>query len=180
MSQTDVMGLSTAFAKAGQDGGQAANVFARVMSDVANASQSGSPSLAKYANLVGLTVSQFKELGGTDQFLKIFSAIYGALKSGGSLYLYTPNAEYFMERLREWGVVRQIEGHVAVRTADSQRALLAQCGFASVRVRYLAHYLYPASALHGLGTLPLIGRYFRARLFLTIRKGTLLENTTTE
>jgi 2-polyprenyl-6-hydroxyphenyl methylase/3-demethylubiquinone-9 3-methyltransferase len=111
-----------------------------------------------------------------DQFVRIFSAIHGALKPGGSLYLHTPNAEYFMERLREWGVVRQIEGHVAVRTVDGHRALLAQCGFADVRVRYLAHYLYPASALHGLGALPLIGRYFRARLFLTIRKGTLAKD----
>ncbi|MEO8258600.1 MAG: class I SAM-dependent methyltransferase [Acidobacteriota bacterium] len=105
-----------------------------------------------------------------DQFVRIFSAIHGALKPGASLYLHTPNAEYFMERLRESGVFRQIEGHVAVRSVDGHRALLAQCGFTDVGVRYLAHYLYPASALHGLGALPLIGRYFRARLFLTIRK----------
>jgi hypothetical protein len=37
--------------------------------------------------------------------------------------------------------------------------------------------LYPASALNGLGALPLIGRYFRARLFLTIRKATMVEDT---
>ena len=105
-----------------------------------------------------------------DQFVRIFRAIHGALKPGASLYLHTPNAEYFMERLRDWGVIRQIEGHVAVRDAGSHRALLAQCGFANVQVRYLAHYLYPAAALHGLGRLPLVGRYFRARLFLTCRK----------
>ena len=107
-----------------------------------------------------------------DQFVRIFRAIHGALKPGASLYLHTPNAEYFMERLRDWGVIRQIEGHVAVRDVGSHRALLAQCGFANVQVRYLAHYLYPASALHGLGRLPLVGRYFRARLFLTCRKET--------
>ena len=105
-----------------------------------------------------------------DQFVRIFRAIHGALKPGAPLYLHTPNAEYFMERLRERGVIRQIEGHVAVRSVQSHRALLAQCGFADVHVHYLAHYLYPASALHGLGALPLVGRYFRARLFLTCRK----------
>ena len=38
-----------------------------------------------------------------DQFLRIFRAIHGSLKPGGSLYLHTPNAEYFMERLRSAG-----------------------------------------------------------------------------
>jgi SAM-dependent methyltransferase len=105
-----------------------------------------------------------------DQFLRIVRAIHGALKPGASLYLHTPNGEYFMERLRARGVLRQIEGHVAVRDARSHQALLAQCGFTNIRVRYLTHYLYPASALHGLGVLPLVGLYFRARLFLTCRK----------
>jgi 2-polyprenyl-6-hydroxyphenyl methylase/3-demethylubiquinone-9 3-methyltransferase len=105
-----------------------------------------------------------------DQFLRIFRAIHGALKPGASLYLHTPNAEYFMERFKDRGLLRQVEGHVRVRDARSHQALLAQCGFADVDVRYLAHYLYLASTLHGLGALPLVGRYFRARLFLTCRK----------
>src|SRR6266850_3260200 len=76
-----------------------------------------------------------------DQFLRIFRAIHGALKPGARLYLHTPNREYFMERLREWGVCGQIEGHVAVRDARRHQTLLAQCGFAAAEVRYLPHYL---------------------------------------
>jgi 2-polyprenyl-6-hydroxyphenyl methylase / 3-demethylubiquinone-9 3-methyltransferase len=106
-----------------------------------------------------------------DQFLRIGRAIHGALKPGGALYLHTPNAEYFMERLRASGILRRIEGHVAVRDAARNEALLTQCGFTNVRVRYLAHYLRAAAAFHGLGALPLIGRHFRARLFLSCRKG---------
>jgi len=104
-----------------------------------------------------------------DQFLRIFRAIHGALKPGAALFLHTPNREYFIERFREDGVLERIEGHVAVRNEEDHRELLAQCGFASVQVRYLAHYLRLASAFHGLGALPLVGRYFRARLFLTCR-----------
>src|SRR5260221_15547 len=63
-----------------------------------------------------------------------------------------------------------VEANVAVRDAESHRALLEACGFANVHVRYLAHYLKLASKFHGLGALPLIGRYFRARLFLVCRK----------
>jgi cyclopropane fatty-acyl-phospholipid synthase-like methyltransferase len=105
-----------------------------------------------------------------DQFLRIFRAIHGALKPGAALFLHTPNGAYFIERFRERGILERIEGHVAVRDEEDHRALLAQCGFASVHVRYLAHYLRLASAFHGLGTLPLVGGYFRARLFLTCRK----------
>ena len=104
-----------------------------------------------------------------EQFLRIFGAIRDALKPGALLYLHTPNREYFMEYLREWGVFNQIEGHVAVRDARRYQALLADCGFSAVSVRYLPHYLYPASAFHWLGALPVIGRYFRARLFVTCR-----------
>ena len=46
-----------------------------------------------------------------DQFVRIFSAIRGALKPGAPLYLHTPNREYFVERLRHWGILPQIEGH---------------------------------------------------------------------
>ena len=105
-----------------------------------------------------------------DQFLLIFGAIHGALRPGALLYLHTPNGEYFIEGLRERRILSPVEGHVAVRDARSNQVLLAQCGFVDVRVRYLAHYLSAASAFHGLGALPLVGRYFRARLFLTCRK----------
>jgi 2-polyprenyl-6-hydroxyphenyl methylase/3-demethylubiquinone-9 3-methyltransferase len=112
----------------------------------------------------------FSEHVYDDQFLRIFRAIHGSLKPGAPLYLHTPNAEYFMERLKERGILTQVEGHVGVRDARSHETLLTQCGFANVHVRYLAHYLYLASTLHGLGYLPLVGRLFRARLFLTCRK----------
>lgn len=75
MTQTDVMGFSNAFIKAGQDGYRASNVFNRMISDIAYASQSGSPELAKYANLVGVTTEQFKNLGGTEQIVSVFDSI---------------------------------------------------------------------------------------------------------
>ena len=112
----------------------------------------------------------FSEHVYDDQFLSMFHAIQTALRPGARLYLHTPNADYFMERFRARGVLSQIEGHVAVRDARRHEVLLAQCGFVDIHVHYLAHYLSLASAFHGLGALPLVGRYFRARLFVTGRK----------
>ena len=111
----------------------------------------------------------FSEHVYDDQFVRLFRAIRGSLKRGAPLYLHTPNADYFMERLKARGILRQVEGHVGVRDARRHAALLADCGFADVQVRYLAHYLRFASMLHGLGALPLVGSLFRARLFLTCR-----------
>jgi cyclopropane fatty-acyl-phospholipid synthase-like methyltransferase len=105
-----------------------------------------------------------------DQFLQIFSAIHGALKPGGSLYLHTPNKDYFMERFKAWGLLRQVEGHIGVRDARTHQALLRQCGFETIDVHYLAHYLTLASKFHVLGALPFVGRFFQARLFLRCRK----------
>jgi 2-polyprenyl-3-methyl-5-hydroxy-6-metoxy-1,4-benzoquinol methylase len=105
-----------------------------------------------------------------DQFVAIFRAIHGALKPGAPLYIHTPNAEYFLERFHQWGVLRQVEGHVGVRDARQHQALLSQSGFARLDVRYLPHYLYLASTFDWLGALPIVGRHFRARLFLTCWK----------
>jgi 2-polyprenyl-6-hydroxyphenyl methylase / 3-demethylubiquinone-9 3-methyltransferase len=102
-----------------------------------------------------------------DQFVRIFRAISGALKPCAPLYLHTPNAEYFLERLHAWGVLRPVEGHVGIRDARRHQELLLQSGFERVDVRHLAHYLPLAASLHGLGAWPLVGRHFRARLFLT-------------
>lgn len=100
-----------------------------------------------------------------DQFLTLFSAIHGALKPGAPLYLHTPNAEYVLERFRASGVMSQIEGHVAVRDAAENERLLRAAGFTDVRTLYLAHYLPVPAAFHPLGRLPLVGPWFRARLF---------------
>jgi cyclopropane fatty-acyl-phospholipid synthase-like methyltransferase len=105
-----------------------------------------------------------------DQLEQLFRAIYESLKPSGLLYLHTPNAEYFMERLRERGMLTQIEGHVAVRGAHAYARLLSECGFRDIEVRYLPHYLKVAGMFHFLGSVPLVGRFFRARLFITCRK----------
>lgn len=75
MNQTALMGVSTAFARAGADGNVAATAFSRIMSDVTQATQTGSPALAKYANLIGMTSEQFKEIGASEGTLRIMDQL---------------------------------------------------------------------------------------------------------
>lgn len=75
LNQTQVTGVATAFAKAGQDGFAAANAFNTIVSDISYAAQSGSPELAKYAALIGMTTEQFQGLEGSEKILRIFDEL---------------------------------------------------------------------------------------------------------
>jgi len=100
---------------------------------------------------------------------EIFRAVRSSLRPGGRFYLHMPNGEYVIERLRRRGILRQIEGHVAVRSPRESVDLLTASGFEHIEVAYLPHYLPVAGALHPLGALPIVGPLLRARLFITCR-----------
>lgn len=103
-------------------------------------------------------------------FVTIFSSIRQALRPGGKLFLHTPNAMFFLEALKNRGWLPQVAGHIAVRSACQYQALLQQAGFSLICVRYLPHYLPILGLLHGLSRLPVLGKYFEARLFITCTK----------
>jgi TP901 family phage tail tape measure protein len=75
IGQDAILGISSAFSKAGADGFVAGNAFNSVVSDIIQLTKSGSPDLAKYANLVGMTIEQFKATPGQNQLMDVFSAL---------------------------------------------------------------------------------------------------------
>src|SRR5690348_5772659 len=117
------------------------------------------------------TAFDFSEHIDDADFISIFSAIRGSLKPGGRLLLHTPNLDFFMERLKDKGVLRQFPEHIAVRTIDANVELLEQCGFpaARIRVQGIAHYNV-LRMVHPLRHLPLIGKLFVARLVIECTK----------
>jgi len=78
IGQKQVLGLSSAFVQAGNDGFAAANTFNTMLADIVRQTSSGGPGLAKYASLVGVTVDEFKKLDSSQQVVKIFKAINDA------------------------------------------------------------------------------------------------------
>jgi SAM-dependent methyltransferase len=98
-------------------------------------------------------------------FISVYSAILGSLKQGGTLYIHTPNGDYFIEVLKRIGVLRQFPEHIGVRNARCYRELLRKSGFQDVEIRRIAHYNV-MKYLHFLSYLPVVGRFGAARLFI--------------
>ena len=89
-----------------------------------------------------------------------------SLKSGGRFYLHTPNADYFMEKLRYKNIIlKQFPQHVAVRNVNQNKQLLLSAGFVIKSIIMLPHYNI-LRFLHPLSKIPFIGRYFQARIFI--------------
>jgi 2-polyprenyl-3-methyl-5-hydroxy-6-metoxy-1,4-benzoquinol methylase len=93
------------------------------------------------------------------------------LRKGGRLVIHTPNLSYWLERLKDRGVIKQIYGHIAVRHQAKYLQSLAQAGFTQCDVIGLAHYRQPLRSVDLLlRRIPLLGRLFRARLFIVAQQ----------
>lgn len=100
------------------------------------------------------------------EWLEILKSIRGSLRPGGTLYLHTPNGDFFIERMKARNfILKQFPEHVAVRGTAANVRLLEEAGFSTVSVKHLAHYNV-LRFLHGLSVLPAVGRYFEARLLI--------------
>ena len=75
MNTKEVAGFATAFTRAGAEGMGASSTFTKITGDIAKSLASGSPEIAHYANLIGVTNERFKELGGKEQVVRILESI---------------------------------------------------------------------------------------------------------
>lgn len=75
LNSTQLAGFSTAFARAGQDGYTAANVFTKITSDISYAMQSGSPDIAQYADIIGKTSEQFRKMDKGEALVQILEQL---------------------------------------------------------------------------------------------------------
>lgn len=111
----------------------------------------------------------FSEHVYDDEWVQILAAIHSSLKPGGRFYLHTPNREFVVEVLKAHNfILRQFPEHIAVRTPAHNLALLEAGGFRHHTLQLLPHYNM-LKWLHWLSWLPLVGRYFKARIFIEAR-----------
>ena len=95
----------------------------------------------------------------------IVNAAWHALKPGRKVYLHTPNLDFAVERLKQRGWLRQFPEHVAVRDAGNNERFFNEAGFTSVVSDTLPHY-NALHLLHFVAYIPVIGKYFLARLWV--------------
>lgn len=108
----------------------------------------------------------FSEHVYDEEWLEILRAIRDSIKSNGTLYLHTPNANFFLEVMRNKNfILTQREEHIAVRTPEENVKLLKEAGFSVVKLSLIAHYNI-LKVLHPLSYLPILGKYFKARIFI--------------
>lgn len=121
------------------------------------------------ANLAQFDVAcafDFSEHVRDEEWLGMLASMRSALKTEGRLYLHTPNAGFVLERMKAANfILRQSPEHVAVRDMASNLRLLREAGFRIQNARVVRHYNVLRFA-DGLRHLPVIGRWFEARLFI--------------
>jgi TP901 family phage tail tape measure protein len=84
MTNNQVAGFATAFAKAGQDSGAAATVFSKITTDITHSMQTGSPEIAHYANMLGVTQKAFKQMGAGEQVVEILEKLHSEGKGAAA------------------------------------------------------------------------------------------------
>lgn len=107
----------------------------------------------------------FSEHITDEDFVQIYTAITSSLKPDGVLYLHTPNLDFFVEKLKDKGIMKQFPEHIGVRNAKQYQRLLKIAGFNRVKVKHIPHYNW-LKFLHIFSFIPLLGKYFKARIFL--------------
>lgn len=100
----------------------------------------------------------------------ILKSINRTLKPGGRLYLHTPNADFFIEIMKKHNfILRQFPEHIAVRNMEENTRLVTESGFDVTKTKLISHYnvLKP---LHHLRHIPILGKYFKARILIEATK----------
>ncbi len=120
----------------------------------------------------------FSEHVYDDEWVDILIAIHSSLKTGGRLYIHTPNAEFFLEIMKRNNfIIKQFPEHVAVRNVNDNCELIKKAGFEINKIDLISHYNILRS-LHFMSFIPAIGKYFKARIFIETIKSRVFNNDT--
>ncbi len=108
----------------------------------------------------------FSEHVYDDEWLLILRSMKASLISGGKLYIHTPNADFFVEKLKDKNIIlKQFPEHIAVRNLSNNITILQKAGFNISKAKLIPHYNI-LKYLHIFSFIPIIGKYFKARIFI--------------
>jgi len=108
----------------------------------------------------------FTEHVSDNELNEMLTSMHKSLKKGGKLYAHTPNATFLLEILKDKNLIfKQFPEHIAVRNSRQYIKLFQSAGFSIVNIKFIPHY-NSLRILHPLSFIPIIGKYFEARLFI--------------
>lgn len=82
ISQTDLLGISTAFNRSGADGSYAANTFNQIVNDLMERRITGDPRLRTFQNQLGLSNKELKNANPAEVFSRLVSTVSGQGEQG--------------------------------------------------------------------------------------------------
>lgn len=105
-----------------------------------------------------------------DSFVEHFGAFRESLKKDGRLFLYISNRDFFFEHLKRMGLVKKTAApYPFPRNSEESCSLLKRSGFNKIDVYHMPHYNI-LRLFHPLTYLPVIGKFFRAQMFIMATK----------
>ncbi len=114
---------------------------------------------------VGFAID-FSEHVYDKEWSQILISIKKSLKQNGKLYLHTPNAEFFLEKMKSKNIIfKQFPEHIAVRTPEKNASILREAGFNVEHIWLIPHYNI-LKLVHPISYFPVVGKFFKARILI--------------
>ena len=108
----------------------------------------------------------FSEHVYNEEWAQILKSIKKSLKQNGKLYLHTPNAEFFLEKMKSKNLIfKQFPEHIAVRTPEKNASILRESGFNVEHIWLIPHYNL-LKLVHPISYIPGVGKFFKARILI--------------
>lgn len=108
----------------------------------------------------------FSEHLDDEEWAQILLNIRRSIRPKGKLYIHTPNAYFFLEKMKSRNFIfKQLPGHVAVRTPEHNAFIIKAAGFDVKQQLLIGHYNM-FKIIHPFSYIPVLGKYFQARIFI--------------
>ena len=108
----------------------------------------------------------FSEHVYNEEWAQILKSIKKSLKQNGKLYLHTPNADFFLEKMKSKNLIfKQFPEHIAVRTPENNASILRESGFNVEHIWLIPHYNI-LKLVHPISYIPGVGKFFKARILI--------------
>ena len=105
-----------------------------------------------------------------DTLTRFLASAHHVLRAGGELYIHTPNAGYYLEKLKSRNILlKQFPSHIAVRGYRAYEAILLDAGFHVEKTIMLPHYNPVLGKIDMLMKLPYVKHLFMSRILIKAR-----------